>query len=156
MPVGLLLFLVFVGVPLAEIAAFILIGGEIGLAWTLVMVVVTAVIGSALLRIQSFAVLNKIRADMDGGRVPGAAIGHGVMILVAGILLLTPGFVTDAVGFLLFVPGVRSAIWRFIRSRMEVTVVSAGQTRQASDRIVDLDVNDYTEAPDPSSPWHKE
>jgi len=157
MPVGFLLFLIFLGVPLAEITAFIVIGGRIGIGWTLAMVVVTAVIGSALLRIQSFAVINTIRQEMDAGRIPGAAIGHGAMILVAGLLLLTPGFVTDAIGFLLFVPPIRGMIWRFIRSRMEITVVRPGpeQPRQSQRQTIDLDPADYTEPPDPSSPWRQ-
>lgn len=155
MPVGLLLFVIFLGVPLAEIAAFIVIGERIGLGWTLAMVVVTAVIGSVLLRIQSFAVINKIRADMESGRVPGAAIGHGAMILVAGLLLLTPGFVTDTVGIMLFVPAVRGMIWRFVRSRLEVSVVGDPRRPHADKRTVDLDPDDYSETPDPSSPWHR-
>lgn len=153
MPIGFVLFLVFVGVPMAEIAAFILIGEQIGLVWTLTMVVVTALIGSMLLRIQGLAVLNAIRSEMDQGRVPGAAIGHGAMIAVAGLLLLTPGFVTDSVGFLLFVPGVRETIWRTVRNRIRVTVMEHGRSRPVDDRTVDLDPDDYTDGPDASSPW---
>ncbi|PLX38188.1 MAG: membrane protein FxsA [Hyphomicrobiales bacterium] len=126
MPVGLILFALFLGIPLMEIAAFVVIGGKIGLGWTLAMVVVTAVIGSALLRMQSFSTIRRIQAEMDAGRLPGEAIGHGVLILVAGLLLLTPGFVTDAIGFALFVPAVRSAIWHFVRSRMQVHVIRHG------------------------------
>ena len=155
MPLGLLLFLIFLGVPLAEIAMFIVIGGEIGLGWTLALVVVTAVVGSALLRIQSFSVINRIRSEMDQGRVPGAAIGHGAMILVAGLLLLTPGFVTDTIGFLLFAPPVRNGIWHFIKKRIEVSVVSQQEGTPASRPTVDLDPADYASSPDPSSPWNQ-
>ncbi|MCW2308671.1 FxsA family protein [Rhodobium gokarnense] len=163
MPLGFLLFLLFLGVPLAEIAAFVVIGGKIGLFWTLAMVVITAIIGSALLRFQSYSVINRIRAEMDAGRLPGEQIGHAAMIFVAGILLLTPGFVTDAIGFLLFVPPVREAIWAFVRSRLKVTVVTAGQGRagprpdaRSDPHTVELDADDYAETPNPDTPWRPE
>jgi UPF0716 protein FxsA len=93
-------------IPLAEIAAFVVIGGQIGVWATLGMVLLTAAIGSFLLRWQGVGLFNKINTEMRANRVPGRELVHGVMILVAGVLLLTPGFVTDSLGFLLFVPGV--------------------------------------------------
>lgn len=101
-------------VPIVEIAVFILVGQQIGLGWTLLAILVTAIIGTMLLRSQGFAVLLRIREDVNAGRVPAAAMAHGVLIVVAGILLLTPGFVTDALGFLLFVPAFREWVWRTI------------------------------------------
>jgi UPF0716 protein FxsA len=99
-------------VPILEIAVFILIGGQIGLGWTLLLILVTAVLGAILLRRQGFAVLEQIREDVNAGQVPAVAMAHGVLIIVAGVLLLTPGFVTDTLGFMLFVPQLREWIWR--------------------------------------------
>ena len=116
MPFSIIPFLLLV-VPILEIATFIVVGGQIGVVATLGMILFTAVLGSILLRIQGFQVLNQLRAATDAGRVPGRELGHGVMILLAGVLLLTPGFVTDTAGFLLFVPFIRNAIWSFLAKR---------------------------------------
>ena len=150
-------------VPLAEIAAFVIIGREIGVLWTLAMIFVTAVLGSILLRVQGFGLINRIRAETEAGRVPGRELVHGVMILIAGVLLLTPGFITDAIGFLLFVPAIRDAGWRLIKNRISI-VSTAGFARGASDKrpeqdgapTIELDERDFSRDPDPDSPWNKD
>jgi UPF0716 protein FxsA len=113
-------------VPILEIGVFILIGGQIGVAFTLLGIVLTALIGSILLRKQGLALLGQVQSEFNQGKVPGKALAHGVMLLVAGLLLLTPGFVTDSLGFLLFVPPVRDGIWSFFASRMTVQSFGAG------------------------------
>ena len=152
-------------VPILEIAVFILIGGQIGVLMTLVMIFVTAVIGSILLRIQGFSILSRIQAETNAGKLPGKDLVHGVMIMIAGVLLLTPGFVTDTVGFLLFVPGIRELLWNWVGSKVTVQSFSAGGRRHgydphenyrpATDGVVDLDETEYSEAPDPDTPWKK-
>ncbi len=138
------------GIPLMEIAAFVAIGSQIGVFPTLAMVVVTAVAGSILLRIQGFGLVNRMRQVMEEGRLPDRELVHGVMILLAGVLLLTPGFVTDTLGFLLFIPPVRDAAWRFLRKR--IVVVSGFGPRPAGPRgggwdgdgqTIDLDAEEY-------------
>ncbi|MEO4043846.1 FxsA family protein [Hoeflea sp. CAU 1731] len=155
--------ILLLAVPLAEIAAFVLIGREIGVLWTLAMVFFTAVLGSILLRVQGLGLIARIRAETEAGRVPGRELIHGVMILVAGILLLTPGFITDAVGFLLFVPAIRDAGWQMFRSR--VTFITPGGMKPGGDYrndprsgmnrkgSIDLDESEYEREPDPDSPW---
>ena len=150
--------ILLLAVPLAEIAAFIVIGREIGVLWTLAMVFFTAVLGSILLRVQGLGLITRIRAETESGRVPGRELVHGVMILVAGILLLTPGFITDALGFLLFVPSVRDAGWNMIRNR--VTIMTPGGAYRSDSRreadgkgSIDLDESEYERDPDPESPW---
>ncbi|MEQ8480768.1 MAG: FxsA family protein [Hoeflea sp.] len=155
---SLIPFLLLV-VPLAEIAAFVVIGGQIGVWATLGMVLLTAAIGSLLLRWQGIGLFNRINAEMHAKRVPGRELVHGVMILVAGVLLLTPGFVTDTLGFLLFVPALRDAVWRLVRDRIVVTTMSARHGRQGpgprrpDDGVVDLDEDEFERHPDQSSPW---
>ena len=102
--IALLLFLV---VPLAEIYLLIEIGSAFGAAPTIVLVVLTAVVGAALMRAQGIATLLRARASMAAGEVPAIELIEGAVILVAGALLLTPGFVTDAVGFACLVPALR-------------------------------------------------
>lgn len=146
MPFSLVPFFLL-AIPFAEIAAFVIIGGQIGVMATLAMVVVTAVIGSVLLRIQGFSLLNRIQAEMNAGRVPGRELVHGVMIMIAGILLLTPGFITDTLGFLLFIPAFRDLGWRLVKDR--ITVVSAGGFagqqgyRRDDGRTIDLGQDEY-------------
>jgi UPF0716 protein FxsA len=157
-------------IPIAEIAAFITIGGEIGVLPTLGLVLVTAIIGTALLRWQGIGILNRIRAETDAGRVPGRDLVHGAMILVAGVLLLTPGFVTDTLGFLLFVPAIRDAAWNFLKTR--ITVVASNTVFKSGEKgpqrpgpggrgpVVDLDAGDYSEEAPRSqsgdSPWSED
>lgn len=157
MPLTLIPFLLLV-VPIVEIAVFIVIGGRIGIGLTLALIFGTAIVGSLLLRVQGFAVLERISREIRAERLPGRELGDGVMILVAGILLLTPGFVTDSIGFALFVPAVRGAVWRFAASRI-VAVNLAGGPRPESgrggkpgDRVLDLDPDEFEEKGDPDSP----
>jgi UPF0716 protein FxsA len=108
----MILLLAFILVPLAEIAIFIAVGQRLGLWPTLAAVVLTAVIGTALLRVQGFAVLRRVQHSLEREELPVAEVFHGACLLVAGALLLTPGFLTDAIGFALFVPAVRIGLGR--------------------------------------------
>ena len=112
------LLIALIAVPLIEIALFIEVGGMVGLWPTLGIVVLTAVIGTALLRRQGLAEMNRLRAAFEGQGDPSAPLVHGAMILFAGALLLTPGFFTDAVGFALLLTPVRDAIFSRIRERI--------------------------------------
>jgi UPF0716 protein FxsA len=152
-------------IPLAEIAAFVVIGGQIGVWATLGMVLLTAIIGSFLLRWQGVGLFNRINAEVRANRVPGRELVHGVMILVAGVLLLTPGFVTDTLGFLLFVPAIRDVVWRLVKDRVVVQTMGgatagpanpgAGRTsgNGNSDGVVDLNEDEFKRTTDPESPW---
>ncbi len=124
------LFLIFVAVPIIEIALFIKVGGAIGLLPTLAIVVLTAVAGTALMRQQGMRALDRLRASLEAGGDPVGPIAHGALILVAGVLLLTPGFFTDSVGLLLLIPAVRAQVIRWGASRLTVqaaTFVHAGR-----------------------------
>ena len=114
-----LLFLLFIAVPLVEIYLLLEVGGVIGAVPTIGLVVLTAVVGAALVRAQGFSTLREVRGSLEAGEVPAVAIIEGIFLLVAGALLLTPGFVTDAIGFGCLVPPLRRAlIVRFIEMRV--------------------------------------
>jgi len=120
-----LLFTVFVVTPIVEITLFVVVGSRIGLGPTLLVVVGTAILGASLVSRQSRAEWSRVRADFAAGVFPGRPLAHSAMILVAGTLLITPGFLTDAVGLALLVPGVREALrqWGLRRYRNHMTVL---------------------------------
>jgi UPF0716 protein FxsA len=115
------LFLAFIAVPLIEITLFIQVGGAIGLGWTLAIVILTAILGTSLMRTQGAMALSQIKSSLSEVRDPTEPLVHGAMILFAGALLLTPGFFTDAVGFALLVPSIRKAAFNAIRSKINVS-----------------------------------
>ena len=125
----LFFFFLFIAVPLIEIALFIQIGSIIGLWPTLFTVIATAVIGTWLLKQQGFAVLKQAQEASARNELPVEPIIHGVFLLAAGLLMLTPGFFTDAIGFLLLVPSLRLKIAYGIWDRIKdhVHVVGSGQ-----------------------------
>ncbi|MBD3665222.1 FxsA family protein [Sulfitobacter aestuariivivens] len=114
------LLIAFIAVPLIEITLFIQIGGAIGLGWTLAIVILTAILGTVLVRSQGAAALGQLQSSFNELRDPTEPLVHGAMILFSGALLLTPGFFTDAVGFALLVPQIRQAVYQAIRARVKV------------------------------------
>ena len=124
--VGLLLLTAFIGVPLLEIALFIKVGGLIGLGPTLALVILTAVIGVWMLRRQGLSVLIRAQRQLAEGTLPVVEVFEGLCLVVAGALLLTPGFFTDAIGALLLVPAVRRGLYQLVRRRIEPHVFQAG------------------------------
>ena len=165
-PISLLLFL---ALPFIEIAGFVIVGSEIGVLATLGLIVLSAVAGFALLRRQGLSLLNQMKAETAAGRAPEREIIHGTLLIFAGILLIIPGFLTDIIGLLLFIPFVRDLIWNhFLRNR--VMMASSFQTGSASyssytqrnypqdDDIIDLDPEDYSSSSENKkknndSPW---
>ncbi|MEM7722637.1 MAG: FxsA family protein [Pseudomonadota bacterium] len=120
------LFIAFLTIPLIEIALFITIGGAIGLVPTLLIVVLTAIAGTMLVRSQGQLALANLRSSFSDLKDPTEPLVHGAMILFSGALLLTPGFFTDAVGFALLVPAFRSWLFKEIRKRVHVQSMSMG------------------------------
>ena len=128
--VPILLF-VMIAIPIIEIGVFIEVGGWIGLWPTLAVVILTAVAGTTLLRLQGLATLFRAQENLSQGKFPIAEVFDGLCLLFAGALLLTPGFVTDTFGLLLFVPAVRtavkSAIARYLRQSGKIHVQGFGE-----------------------------
>ena len=107
MSIGLVIFFALIGVPLIEIAVFIEVGGRIGLWPTMALIFATAAIGTALLRHQGLSVLADARGSVERGELPVRAQLDGVCLVIAGALLLTPGFFTDLAGALLLISPIR-------------------------------------------------
>ncbi len=116
------LLLLFVLVPLAEMVLLIEIGRRIGTLPTLGLIFLTGVIGASLARHQGLAVIRRVQEETAAGRVPAGPLIDGVLILIAGAVLITPGVLTDIFGFLCLVPAVRSAFKRYLRDRFEGAV----------------------------------
>lgn len=117
----------FIFVPIAEIALFIELGGSFGVFNTLLLIIVTAVLGAWLVRQQGFQTLANVKKQTDAGNLPAMEMAEGVALLFAGALLLTPGFLTDTIGFCLLIPPIRRKWIRYLGRQGVVTMATAGQ-----------------------------
>lgn len=153
----MVLFLAFLLVPIIEIALFIQVGGLIGLWPTLAIVVLTASLGTFLVRTQGQLAMGQLQRAFSDLDDPTEPLAHGAMILIAGVLLLTPGFFTDAVGFALLMPPVRVAVFRYLKSKAKVTHFSMGAQQQAyrsrgQGDVIDGEFTEVTPKRDPNAP----
>jgi UPF0716 protein FxsA len=149
------LLLAFIAIPMIEIALFIQVGGLIGLGWTLAIVLFTAVLGTWLVRKQGALALNNIRRSFSELSDPSAPLADAAMILLAGALLVTPGFFTDALGFALLTPVFRHAAFNFLRKRVKVQSFSMGSgPTQRPSHDSDIIEGDYSEIDPPKRPTH--
>ena len=151
------LLIAFIAVPVIEIALFIQVGGFIGLWPTLLIVILTALAGTYLVRSQGRLALSQLQNSFNELRDPTEPLVHGAMILFSGALLLTPGFFTDAVGFALLIPAVRKAAFKAIRARVKVQTFGtpgSGQRPPQHDPRGGGDVIDgeFIELPDSDAP----
>jgi len=118
------LLILFIGVPLLEIAILVKIGTFIGFWPTMLIVIVTGILGATLARIEGFIVLNKIRNELRLGKIPAEELIDGLLILVGGIVLLTPGLLTDLLGFLILIPWSRNIFKNWIGKKFKEWVRS--------------------------------
>lgn len=116
------LLALFVLLPLVELALLIQIGQWIGLVWTLGLVVGTGLLGATLARRQGLRAWVAIQTELRAGRMPARELLDGLLVLIGGIVLLTPGILTDLAGFALLVPATRAAFKRSLRRRLERAV----------------------------------
>ncbi len=121
------LFLAFVVVPIVEIGLFLQVGSYIGVPATLGLIILTAIAGTMLVRSQGLDVLRKVQNSTNRGEMPVAALAQGLFVLIAGVLLLTPGFATDTLGFALLIPPVREVLAAKIWKLIEPNVVTSTQ-----------------------------
>lgn len=134
-----LIAVIFLLVPIIEIYLLIQVGQVIGAGWTIFLVVLTAVIGVALLKAQGLSTLNRAQQKLQANELPAREILEGMGLVVAGALLLTPGFFTDAVGFFLLFPPTRIWLVNAVTARM---VVSSSATMRGHHRHPDSNVID--------------
>jgi len=119
--------ILFIVIPLIELYVIIAVGEEIGAFWTVILVLMTAFIGVNLLRMQGMSTLMRAQNSMSQGQVPAMEMMEGIAIAVAGVLLITPGFITDTLGFLCLIPATRQALIRYIMAKSTVhTTFNAG------------------------------
>ena len=140
-PIGLALFIL---TPLIEIYLFIKVGAQIGALTTVLLCVVTAIVGMALLRHQGLSTIRNVQSQMQHGELPAIGMIEGMMLFLAGALLLTPGFFTDTIGFILLISPLRKALalWLLERSGMIVQIrTHESQTRTS--RPQDFIEGDY-------------
>ena len=130
-------------IALAEMAAFIWVGSQIGFGWAIGVAVATALVGTYLVRRIGTTVLDQIRSKIGDGRLPGRELIDGAAILVAGAFLIAPGFITDAIGFLLLIPAVRALVYypiaRRVYSRVTVVTGAGAIHRRWTGDVIDVD-----------------
>jgi UPF0716 protein FxsA len=150
------LLLAFIAVPLIEIGLFIQVGDYIGLWPTLLIVILTAIIGTSLVRSQGIQALTKLQNSFLTMQNPVEPLAHGAMILFAGALLLTPGFFTDFIGILLLFPQFRSFVVRQFRSRIKMDKFNFNHSEKySSDDVIDGSFDEVTPRDSPSG-WTKD
>jgi len=128
---AVVLFLVFIVLPLAELYVIIQVGGAIGIWWTLLLLLADSILGAALLRSQGRTVWRRFNTALAEGRMPHREVVDGALVILGGAFLITPGFITDVFGILLLLPPTRALGRRLIMSRIgrQVTVRVSGGGR---------------------------
>ncbi len=149
------LVLIFIVVPIAELAVVIQVGQEIGVAWTVAILIADSILGAMLMRAQGRAAWRRFNEALQAGRVPAREVLDGGLVMFGGLLLLTPGFITDFLGLLLLIPPTRVLVRAVFAKRLtQRMVVSMTAPRTRPDDIVDgtaVDVEDDRLAPPGSS-----
>lgn len=156
------LLILFIVIPIVELWLLIKIGSLIGVLPTIGLVLLTAVIGSQLVRRQGLTVMRRIQESQTRGEMPALPMLDGAALLLAGFMLLTPGFLSDAFGFVLLVPGLRHKIARRLLSRMVIVRPAGagnehyagrgtGHSSRRADHVIE---GDYarSDRPDPARP----
>ena len=126
--------IIFMLVPIVEMWILIEVGGWIGALPTIALVVLTATLGLSLLKRQGLSTLMRARRKMDEGSIPASELVSGVMIAVGGALLLTPGFITDAIGFALLMPQTRQWLLFKLIDRYRDKIIIEGEFQRVDDR----------------------
>jgi UPF0716 protein FxsA len=131
-----IIFIIVLIIPFAEIYLLLQVGGIIGALPTIFLVVFTAVLGSWLLKQQGFATLQRFQASLAQGVLPAQEMLEGVLILLGGALLLTPGFITDMIGFVCLVPQLRAKVANYVIENKMIQTIHPFQQAKAAEKDV--------------------
>lgn len=148
---SVVIFLCFL---LIEIAGFIFVGQEIGILATLSLVILTTIVGVVLLRIQGVSILKNIQSELIQERILEKNIINDTCIMLSAILLILPGFVSDLLGILLLIKPIRSVAWHFFSS-LKNKMNPNTKRKNDSEKIIDLNTEDYKIHDTTESPWRK-
>jgi UPF0716 protein FxsA len=127
-----LLLIIFVLVPIAELAVIIQVGQEIGVWWTIAILIADSILGSLLMRSQGRIAWRRFNEALQAGRPPAREVLDGVLVIFGGAFLLTPGFITDIFGALFLIPPTRAIVRRMLVRRFSERMIVAAQTRAGS------------------------
>ena len=142
---GKLIFAIFVLVPIIEISIFLIVGDIFGFWFTISSIILTAIIGAWAVKIQSFSVLKSLQQNLNQKNIPSDEIFHAGCLLIAGLLLITPGFFTDAIGFLLLFQGFRGYIKKILFSYFgKIGFVTQNHHDFSNTEIFEADYEDIT------------
>ncbi len=140
------LLILFVTIPLIELALLLRVAQAIELGPTIALVLITGILGAALARREGFRTWARVQADLSAGRMPTSEIVDALLILVAGVVLITPGLITDLIGFALLVPPIRGAFKRKMAEHFKSRIVTIHPGTQTDHGFVDVEVNDARDA----------
>ncbi|HFE38381.1 MAG TPA: FxsA family protein [Gammaproteobacteria bacterium] len=129
------LFIVFLVIPILEIFLLIKVGGIIGAVPTVLAIIATAGIGAFLIRHQGITTLNRVQTSLQNGEIPAIEMFEGLVLLISGALLLTPGFFTDSIGFIALIPGLRRLliVWALKHASIIQTIKQSQNTYESQE-----------------------
>lgn len=142
------LYGIFAVMVFLEMVTFFWVASEIGWGWAILIVLGTAVVGAMVVRRAGVSVFRRVRQKVDQGQMPGSELSDGFALLMAGVLLITPGFIADVAGLLLLLPAVRAVVYRFSSKRFSnrFTVVTSSyrmiERDQIGGEIIDIEPED--------------
>jgi UPF0716 protein FxsA len=141
--VGRLILLALLLIPVIEIALFVEIGRAVGLVPTLGGIIVIAIIGTLVIRHQGLALLAEIRTSINRSQLPARALADAMLVTIAGVLMVVPGYFTDCLGLLLLIPPLRAALYWFLARRLGLTPTTGGGAPPTGPRLIELEVDEF-------------
>ena len=144
-------FIIFLAIPLVEISVFIAVGEHIGLGTTLLLALLTAIIGGIIIRKQGMDTVHSLQTQMSGGGLPLKELFDGFCLVAAGATLITPGFVTDAIGFTLLVPQIRDGLRHVLGKHFKPQNHTPGGPTPRDSNVIEVDYVDITPEEDDKS-----
>ncbi|MEM6277963.1 MAG: FxsA family protein [Verrucomicrobiota bacterium] len=155
------LLLLFITIPILELCIFLMLGSKIGIPTTLAIIVLTAFLGAWLTKSEGLKTFTKYQSALSQGRLPHEEVMDGLMILVAGAVLLTPGFLTDAIGFSLLIPAVRDFVKGIAKAYLSTKVTVVGEnmgsprSQTSASKVINVEAEVVEDSPRPHPTTHE-